>query len=65
MGLFHDACPPTDLGSGGALTDENFDFPELVDDLLRYKSLPDHLYPLSNPWPNIMLGLVFGGRPLY
>ena len=61
IGLFCNSCLPAGFCCGGSLTDENFDLPQLVDDLLRCKSLPDHLYPLSNPWTNIIPGLVFGG----
>ena len=52
ISLFRDSCLPAGFYDGGSLTDENFDLPDLVDDLLRCKVFPDHLYPLSNPQTN-------------
>jgi hypothetical protein len=33
------------LSNSGSLTEENFRFPELVDDLLWFVSFSDHLFP--------------------
>ncbi len=49
-----------EIGIPSELLEENFCFPQLVDDLLRSVASPDHPIPLSDPYSNIIHGPVFG-----
>jgi hypothetical protein len=48
-----------DYGDGCSLAQQNFGFPQLVDDLFRCVTFLGHLFP---PFYEIITGIVLGGQ---
>ncbi len=48
-----------DYGDGFSLAQQNFSFPELIDDLFWCIPFLDHLFP---PFYDIIIGIVFEGQ---